>query len=196
MKPCLKEVLAPAAFTLTWSPNPERSWVRGWKTLLLKDKSHSSSIWLKSQNAKDQSRSIISHFVLFFSFLKRKLNCWVSSELCFLWKCMCVCELHLWDIFTKYYDLVVDDPAISPKHLFLVLQPLQPLNTWVTCIYLCVCVFACVVHSLTIMVRMKPLLNGGTGSPRPTLTLMRIGKKEKRMMDVDHITTYNYFAPR
>lgn len=133
---------------------------------------------------------------LFFSFLKRKLNCWVSSELCFLWKCMCVCKLPLWDIFTKYYDLVVDDPVFSPKHLFLVLQPLQEgeekinINTWVTCIYLCVCVFACVVHSLTIMVRMKPLLNGGTGSP--PWHWWRLGRKRRgwwMWIILLHITT-------
>lgn len=52
----------------------EESSVRGWKTLLLKDKSHSSSIWLKSQYAKDQSRSIISHFVLFLFFSQKKVK--------------------------------------------------------------------------------------------------------------------------
>lgn len=116
--------------------------------------------------------------------LKGKLNCWVSSELCFVWKCMCMCKLHLWDIFTKYYDLVVD--AFSPKHLlFLVLQPLQEgkekinINTWVICICLCVCVFACGVHSLTTMVRMKPSLNGVTGSPRPPWHWWRLGRRRR-----------------
>lgn len=49
------------------------------------------------------------------------------------------------DVFTKYYVLVVDDPAFIPKHpLFLVLEPLQDqidisgVNMRRACV--CVCV--------------------------------------------------------
>lgn len=82
-------------------------------------------------------------------------------------------------VLTKYYVLVVNDPAFIPKHpLFLVLEPLQDQRNISTrhVLFVFVCVCVCMIHKLTTMVRMKPVLKRATGSPMATLMVMDMGQ--------------------
>lgn len=85
----------------------------------------------------------------------------------------------VWHIFTKYNVFVVDDPAFIPKHLLLlVLEPLpgEDKHQHIKTFPAFVCCRECVLHRLTTMVRMKPLLKRATGSPMATLIAMDIGQ--------------------